>query len=233
MEAYKKLLLANKAWAQERLRIRPDFFLTQAERQAPPFLWIGCSDSRVPAEEITGAEPGELFVHRNIANIVVHTDLNLLSVLQYAVEVLEVEHVIVCGHYNCGGVKNALSRRDFGLINKWLRHIKDVYRLHEHEMASISGLQQRWDRLVEFNVAEQVQNLVKTSIVQRAWHFASRPQLHGWVYDLRTGLLNELKRVTPGARIEDIYSFQWEPGLPDGDSGAESPYMEPHMDRKR
>jgi carbonic anhydrase len=218
MESCKRLLLANKAWAEERRRIRPDFFKKQAETQSPPFLWIGCSDSRVPAEEITGAEPGELFVHRNIANLVVHTDFNLLSVLQYAVEVLEVEHVIVCGHYNCGGVKNAMARRDLGLINKWLRHIKDVYRIHQDYIESIPDMQGRWDRLVELNVAEQVQNLAKTSIVQRAWHYCDRPELHGWVYDLRTGYLKELVLMPPGSRLDDIYSFEWDD--------------EPHGDRK-
>jgi carbonic anhydrase len=209
MESHTRLLLANKAWVQEKLRTRPDFFLRQAEIQRPPFLWIGCADSRVPSEEITGAEPGELFVHRNIANLIVHTDFNMLSVLQYAVEVLQVEHVIVCGHYNCGGVKNAMSRRDFGLINKWLRHIKDTYRIYHDQIDSIPDFQGRWDRLVEFNVTEQVQNLAKTSIIQRAWHSAQRPQLHGWVYDLRTGYLKELALLPPGSRIDDIYAFQW------------------------
>ena len=216
MEFHKRLLLANKAWVQEKMRVRPDFFARQAEIQRPPFLWIGCSDSRVPAEEITGAEPGELFVHRNIANLVVHTDFNVLSVLQYAVEVLEVEHVIVCGHYNCGGVKNAMSRRDLGLINKWLRHIKDTYRIYHDQVESIPDFQGRWDRLVEFNVAEQVLNLAKTSIVQRAWHSARRPVLHGWVYDLRTGYLKELAMMPPGARIDEIYTFQY--GDEDGES---------------
>ena len=210
MESHTRLLLANKAWAEERLKIRPDFFTKQAETQNPPFLWIGCSDSRVPAEEITGAEPGELFVHRNIANLVVPNDFNLLSVLQYAVEVLEVEHVIVCGHYNCGGVKNAMARRDLGLINQWLRHIKDVYTLHQDDIESISEAQGRWDRLVEWNVTEQLQNLARTAIVQRAWHNGGRLELHGWVYDLRTGYLKELLLMPPGYRIDDIYTFLWD-----------------------
>jgi carbonic anhydrase len=210
MESYKRLLSANKAWAEERLKTRPDFFAKQAEAQRPPFLWIGCSDSRVPAEEITGAEPGELFVHRNIANIVVHTDFNLLSVLQYAVEVLQIEHIIVCGHYNCGGIRHAMTRRDLGMINKWLHHVKDIYRAHQDHLESIADVQGRWDRLVELNVAEQVQNLAKTAIVQRAWHRAQRPALHGWVYDLRTGYLKELVLTPPGAGIDDIYSFQWD-----------------------
>jgi carbonic anhydrase len=209
MEPYKKLLLANKAWVEEKLKIRPDFFSKQAETQTPEFMWIGCSDSRVPAEEITGTEPGELFVHRNVANLVVHTDFNMLSVLQYAVEALRVRHVIVCGHYNCGGVKNAMTNRDFGLINKWLRNIKDIYRIHQAHIDAIADSQARWDRLVEINVTEQVQNLAKTSIVQRAWRDAQRPTLHGWVYDLRTGYLKEVALVPPGARVDDIYRFDW------------------------
>jgi carbonic anhydrase len=210
MESYEELLLANKAWVAEKVKARPDFFSQQAEAQTPEFLWIGCSDSRVPAEDITGTEPGELFVHRNIANMVIHTDLNVLSVLQYAVEALKVRHVIVCGHYNCGGVKNAMGRRDLGLINKWLRHIKDVYRIHRDHIDSIADPDARWDRLVEMNVTEQVQNLAKTSIVQRAWRLEQRPTLHGWVYDLRTGYLKELALIPPGAKIDEIYRFEWD-----------------------
>ena len=222
MEAHKELLLANKAWVQEKLKIRPDFFERQVETQSPDFLWIGCSDSRVPAEDITGAEPGELFVHRNIANLVVHTDFNVLSVLQYAVEVLKVKHVIVCGHYNCGGVKNAMSRRDFGLLNKWLRHLKDVYRINRDHIDSIADPQARWDRLVEMNVTEQVQNLAKTSIVQRAWNLEQRPMLHGWVYDLRTGYLKELALIRPNTKIDDIYQFEW-----DEEDSPETPASSP------
>jgi len=209
MEPHRQLLLANKAWVQEKLKAKPDFFESQAEGQTPEFLWIGCSDSRVPAEEITGTEPGELFVHRNIANMVIHTDFNMLSVLQYAVEVLKVKHVIVCGHYHCGGVKNAMKHNDFGLINKWLRHLKDVYRIYRDHIESIADPQARWDRLVEINVTEQVQNLAKTSIIQRAWKQEQRPALHGWVYDLRTGYLKEFAEMPPGARVDDIYRFEW------------------------
>jgi carbonic anhydrase len=201
-------LLANKAWVQEKLRVRPDFFSSQANTQAPEFLWIGCSDSRVPAEEVTGVEPGELFVHRNIANLVVHTDFNMLSVLQYAVEVLKVKHVIVCGHYNCGGVKNAMTHIDFGLINKWLRHIKDVYRMNQREIQTLVDEQARWDRLVELSVVEQIQNLAQMSIVQKAWKAEQRPHLHGWVYDLRSGYLKEVALLEPGATIDDIYRFE-------------------------
>lgn len=211
MDAYKKLLLANKAWVTERLAISPDYFTRTAADQQPLYLWIGCSDSRVPAEDITGAEPGELFVHRNIANLVVHTDFNLLSVAQYAIEVLKVKHIIVCGHYGCGGVRNAMTNTNFGLINKWLRHIKDVYRLYRRELEAIADPTDRANRLVEFNVCEQVQNLAQTSLVQKAWHAEQRPWIHGWVYDLKTGYLKEHALMKPGAPMESIYRFDFEP----------------------
>lgn len=216
MDSYKDLLLANKAWVAEKLKARPNFFSEHAETQSPDYLWIGCSDSRVPAEDITGVEPGELFVHRNIANLVIHTDFNMLSVLQYAVEVLKVDHVIVCGHYNCGGVQNAMKHNDFGLINKWLRHLKDVYRTYARELESIADPNDRWDRLVEVNVSEQVQNLAQTSVIQRAWHFEKRPTLHGWVYDLRSGYLKQLALMPPGSKIDDIYLFDFGDKAPDG-----------------
>lgn len=210
MKSYQKLLLANKAWAQEKLATRPDYFERLAADQTPEFLWIGCSDSRVPAEEITGTQPGELFVHRNIANQVIHTDFNVLSVLQYAVEALKVKHVIVCGHYGCGGVQNALSQRHLGLINKWLRHIKDVYRLHQRELESLSEFDDRWKRLVELNVQEQVWHVAQTSIIQHAWHKEQRPYIHGWVYDLHTGYLNDLLTLTPDTQLDDIYRFKFD-----------------------
>jgi len=209
MESYKKLLLANKAWVQDRLSADARFFEKLAEGQQPEFLWIGCSDSRVPAEEITGAEPGELFVHRNIANLVVHTDMNMLSVLQYAVEVLKVSHIIVCGHYNCGGIKSALTRKPLGLINRWLQHIKDVYRIHSRELDAVGDPQARFDRFVELNTIEQIQNLAQTSIVQRAWKTRNQPTLHGWIYDLHNGVLKELAMMTPGAKLDDIYMFDY------------------------
>jgi carbonic anhydrase len=210
MDAYKKLLLSNKAFVAEKLAIRPDYFERTAGTQKPAFLWIGCSDSRVPAEDIVGTEPGELFVHRNIANLVIHTDFNMLSVLQYAVQVLEVKHIIVCGHYGCGGVRNAVTHHSFGLINKWLRQIKDVYRSHRRDLETIPDPERRLEKLVEFTVAEQVQNLAETSIVQEAWAKHNMPSLHGWVYDLKTGYLKELALMLPGTQLDDIYRFDFD-----------------------
>lgn len=210
MESYKKLLLANKAWVKDKLDVREDYFLRMADDQTPEFLWIGCSDSRVPAEDVTGTEPGELFVHRNIANQIIHTDFNMLSVLQYAVDVLKVKHIIVCGHYGCGGVKNALSHKHLGLINKWLRNIKDVYRFHQQELDGITDGNARFRRLVELNVEEQVRKLAETSFVQHAWQHEQRPDIHGWVYDLHTGYLNDLLLLTPDTAIEDIYKFEFD-----------------------
>lgn len=210
MDSYKKLLLTNQAWVKDKLEVRGDYFERMADNQNPDYLWIGCSDSRVPAEDITGTEPGDLFVHRNIANLVIHTDFNVLSVLQYGVEVLGVKHIIVCGHYNCGGIKNALSNRHFGLINKWLRHIKDVYRVHREELDRITDPDQRTRRLVELNIMEQVWNLAETSIVQKAWRAEGRPYLHGWVYDLHTGRLKDLLLLTPETKLDELYTFDFE-----------------------
>ncbi|MEO5926433.1 MAG: carbonic anhydrase [Bryobacteraceae bacterium] len=210
MDSYLKLLLGNKAWVQDRMTAKPDYFAKSVEGQQPEFLWIGCSDSRVPAEDVTGAEPGELFVHRNIANLVVHTDVNLLSVLQYAVQVLKVKHVIVCGHYNCGGIKTAMAHQDLGMINTWLRHIKDVYRQHCTELEALDSEQARWDRLVELTVAEQLQNLARTAIIQNSWHSGNSPSLHGWVYDLRSGYIKEIAHLKPRAKLDDIYTFNLE-----------------------
>ncbi len=213
MESYKKLLLANKAWVEDRMSGDARFFEDMAAGQQPEFLWIGCSDSRVPAEQVTGTNPGELFVHRNIANLVVHTDLNMLSVLQYAVQVLKVKHIIVCGHYGCGGVKNALTNQDLGIINQWLRHIKDVYRTNSSEIEAIADPKARFDRMVELNTVEQVQNLAQTSIVQRAWKTMNRPTIHGWIYDLHTGRLKELAMITPNTRLDGTSMFDYsEPG---------------------
>ncbi|MBL7851798.1 MAG: carbonate dehydratase [Cyclobacteriaceae bacterium] len=206
MKSYEKLLLENKAWAAEQVGKDPEYFSRLSHLQTPEFLWIGCSDSRVPANEITNTAPGEIFVHRNIANMVVHTDLNMLSVLQYAVQVLKVKHIIVCGHYGCGGVRAALSHQDLGLINKWLRNIKDVYYFHKDELQGLEG-DARVDRLTELNVQEQVMNLAKTSIVQMAWRSENRPTLHGWVYRLTDGILHNLIRMDPNTSIDPVYTY--------------------------
>ncbi len=210
MQSYKRLLLANKSWAAEKLMLDENYFEELAADQKPEFLWIGCADSRVPANEVTGTAPGELFVHRNVANLVIHTDINMLSVLQYAVEVLKVKHILVVGHYGCGGVKAAMTNKDFGLINKWLRNIKEVYSKHDGELSGISDEHQRFDRLVELNVIEQVKNLSKTTIVQRSWHERQYPHLHGWVFDLHTGLINSIVEILPGAEIESIYRYDFD-----------------------
>jgi len=207
MKAYEKLLLENKAWAREKMEDDAQYFERLAHLQTPEFLWIGCSDSRVPANEITGTKPGEIFVHRNIANMVVNTDLNLLSVLQYAVEVLKVKHIIVCGHYGCGGVKAAMTNHHYGIINKWLRNIKDVYRFHREEVDEIKNEESRINRMVELNVQEQVMNLAKTSIVQKSWKNAQLPHIHGWVYDLHDGIIKPVFEMMAGTHIDPIYEF--------------------------
>jgi carbonic anhydrase len=190
---YYQLLENNKKWVAKNLAQDPDFFNRLAEGQSPPVLWIGCSDSRVPANEIIGAAPGEVFVHRNIANMVVHSDMNLLSVLDYAINVLKVRHVIVCGHYGCGGVQAALTNKHFGLIDNWIRHIKDVYRFHQEELNAITDDKAKFDRFVELNVFEQVLDLAKTSIVQGAWEIGQPLHLHGWVYDVKDGIIKDLE----------------------------------------
>lgn len=208
MFSYEKLLLENKAWAAEKIEADPKFFDRLAHIQTPEFLWIGCSDSRVPANEITGTQPGEIFVHRNVANLVVNTDVNLLSVLDYAVNHLKVKHVIVCGHYGCGGVKASLTNHDFKpLLNMWLRNIKDVIRLHRKELEAITDENSKTDRLVELNVEEQVFNLAKTSIIQRAWKKERRPDLHGWVYGLTDGVIKPVYEMKAGTHIDDLYEY--------------------------
>ena len=202
-----QLLLANKAWSEGRRHDDPQYFNRLSSIQTPKYLWIGCSDSRVPADTITGTAPGEIFVHRNIANMVVHTDLNLLSVLEYAVHYLQVEHVIVCGHYGCGGVAASLTNNSFGIINKWLRNIKDVHRLHSAEIDVNEDPTERVNRLVEFNVREQVQNLAKTSVIQRAWKERKAPTLHGWVYGLTDGLINPLCELQHDYELDPLYRF--------------------------
>jgi carbonic anhydrase len=208
MKPFERLLLENKAWAAEKLETDPEYFLRQSKDQSPEFFWIGCSDSRVPANEVTNTEPGEIFVHRNVANLVVNTDLNLLSVLQYAVEVLKVKHIIVCGHYGCGGVKAAMTQKSYGIINKWLRNIKDVYRFHRDEIDGIHDEQKRVDRLIELNVKEQIHNLAKTSIIQKAWINRQGPTLHGWVYRLDDGILNNILTIDYNFKVDPIYRFE-------------------------
>lgn len=207
MQTYEKLLLENKAWAKERVEDDPNFFKRLSDLQTPEFLWIGCSDSRVPANEITGTQPGEIFVHRNIANLVVHTDTNLLSVVDYAVTHLEVKHIIVCGHYGCGGIKAAMSNTDYNqVLNMWLRNIKDVYRRHFTELNALEG-EAKTDRLTELNVIEQVMHLAKTSIVQKAWKGRNGPDLHGWVYGLKDGLINPVFEMKANTEIDPLYEY--------------------------
>ncbi len=208
MKPYEQLLVENKSWAAEILKVDPDYFKKLSELQTPEYLWIGCSDSRVPANQITGTQPGEIFVHRNVANLVINTDVNVLSVLDYAVNHLKVKHVIVCGHYGCGGIKAALTRQDFKpVLNMWLRNIKDVYRIHRSELDLIFNPDKKADRLVELNVMEQVFNLAKTSIIQRAWKQEQRPDLHGWVYGLKDGIIKPVYEMKAGTHIDNLYEY--------------------------
>jgi len=208
MRSYEKLLLENKAWAAEKIEKDPEYFQRLSKIQTPKFLWIGCSDSRVPANEITGTQPGEIFVHRNVANMVVHTDVNLLSVLDFAVTHLKVKHIIVCGHYGCGGVRAAITKHDYKyVLNMWLRNIKDVYRLHRKELDGIADNEAKEDRLVELNVQEQVMHLAKTSIIQRAWKNEKRPDLHGWVYGLKDGIIKPVFEMQAGTKIDPLYEY--------------------------
>lgn len=208
MHSYEKLLLENKAWAQEIKADDPEYFERLSKLQTPEFLWIGCSDSRVPANEITGTQPGEIFVHRNVANLVVNTDVNLLAVLDYAVTHLKVKHVIVCGHYGCGGIKAAATSQDFKpVLNMWLKNIKDVYRLHREELDAIKEAEQKTDRLVELNVHEQIFNLAKTTIIQKAWKKEQRPDLHGWVYGLKDGIIKPVFEMKAGTHIDPLYEY--------------------------
>jgi carbonic anhydrase len=206
MNNLENLLTHNRAWADKMRASDPDFFNRLSQQQEPEYLWIGCSDSRVPANEIVGLLPGELFVHRNVANVVVHTDLNCLSVIQYAVEVLKVKHVIVCGHYNCGGVKAALTNSKHGLIDNWLRHIQDVRHEHEEALNAIADEDERFKRLCELNVIEQVLNVSRTTIVQNAWESGQELAVHGWIYGLSDGLLRELDIcITSQAELSEKY----------------------------
>ena len=208
-EFYEQLKINNKRWVESVNQKDPEFFSRLAKGQKPPVLWIGCADSRVPANEIIGALPGDVFVHRNIANMVVHTDMNMLSVLDYAVNVLEVQDVIVCGHYGCGGVMAAMGNQHVGLIDNWIRHIKDVYRLHSRELDDIESEHERARRFVELNVIEQVYDLGKTFIIQNAWEKRKAPAIHGWVYDIANGLIVDLNvNISDNTKLDEVYKFK-------------------------
>lgn len=207
---YKQILENNKAWVEQKLAINPNYFKRLCEKQTPPLLWIGCSDSRVPANEVIGAEPGDVFVHRNIANMVIHTDMSMLSVLDYAVNVLKIKNIIVCGHYGCGGVQAAMRNDSVGLIDNWIRHIKTVYRLHQDELNEIEDEGQRFNRFVEINVKEQVYDLAKTSIVQQAWERNQELSIHGWVYGLNSGYVTDLEvNVTSNQELDEVYQLRF------------------------
>lgn len=207
-DTIKGLLNGNVVWVKNTLKHAPDFFDKLSKGQTPKFLWIGCADSRVPATEITNALPGSIFVQRNIANMVVHTDSNLLSVVNYAVKVLKVKHIIVCGHYGCGGVQAAMSNNNYGFLDNWLMHIKDVYRLHQTELDGIKDEQKRFDRYVELNIQEQVNNLAKVSFIQEEWDQGEFPYIHGWVYSLKDGLLKDLEiSMNSNTDLEKVYQY--------------------------
>jgi carbonic anhydrase len=202
MKKLKALFDNNKKWAAEITKTDPHFFRKLSEQQNPEYLWIGCSDSRVPANQIIGELPGTVFVHRNIANIVVHTDLNCLSVIQYAVEILKIKHIIVCGHYGCGGIKAAMENKDHGLIDNWLRHIKDVHRYYSNEIEKLETDTEKSNLLCELNVREQVANVCHTTIVQNAWKNGQELSVHGWIYNINDGILTDLNACVSGP--EDI-----------------------------
>ena len=205
----KKLLENNRNWVKQKLKDDPGYFEKLSNIHEPKVLWIGCSDARVPANEIIGTSPGDVFVHRNISNMVVHTDMNMLSVLSYAIDVLQVEHIIVCGHYACGGIKAAMSNKSLGLIDNWLRHIKDVYRSNIEELEAIPDEQSRYNKLVELNVKQQVFNLCKTSIVQSAWQKGNYPFIHGWVYDVHDGVVKDLDiTFNNNDSLSHLYKFE-------------------------
>ena len=206
MRELNTLFERNKRWAEKVRAARPDFFRNLSRQQRPEYLWIGCSDSRVPANEIVDMLPGEIFVHRNIANLVVHTDLNCLSVIQYAVEVLRVKHIIVCGHYGCGGIVTALEEGDHGLIDNWLQNVKDVYRYHRARIDGLGSEQEKRDLLCELNVIEQVINLANTTVVQAAWRADQRLAVHGWIYSIDNGILKDLDVCITGR--EDLARLQ-------------------------
>jgi carbonic anhydrase len=210
---YDSLLDGNKQFVADTLKEDPQYFEKLANGQKPPVLWIGCADSRVPANQITNTNPGEIFVHRNIANMVIHTDMSMLSVLDYAVNVLQVKHVIVVGHYGCGGVLASMTNKQYGLIDNWLRNIKDVYRMHAYELDRITDEKEKGDRLVELNVIENASNLCKTSIVQNAWQNGRELNVHGWVYSLATGIIKDMKVSTNNnSKMDEVFRFEQSPG---------------------
>jgi len=205
---YKQLLENNKKWVAEKLSDDPEYFTRLANGQKPPLLWIGCADSRVPANQIVGAEPGEVFVHRNIANMVIHSDMNMLSVLDYAVNVLKIQHIIVCGHYGCGGIQAAMGNSSFGIIDNWISHIKDVYRFHRSELDAIEDEKERFDKFVEYNVKEQVFGLARTSIVQNAWKNKQDLIVHGWVYSVGNGIVKDLEvNISSNEQLEETFQL--------------------------
>lgn len=205
---YKQLLDNNKSWVAAKLSDDPEYFTRLAQSQKPPLLWIGCADSRVPANQIVGAEPGEVFVHRNIANMVIHSDMNMLSVLDYAVNVLKIQHIIVCGHYGCGGIQAAMGNSSFGIIDNWISHIKDVYRFHRSELDAIEDEKERFDKFVEFNVKEQVFGLARTSIVQNAWKNKQDLIVHGWVYSVGNGIVKDLEvNICSNEQLEETFQL--------------------------
>lgn len=206
MRVLRHLFEQNRAWSEGLRAQDPEFFEHLSRQQAPSYMWIGCSDSRVPANQIIGLLPGELFVHRNVANVVVHTDLNCLSAMQFAVDVLKVKHIIVCGHYGCGGVRAALREERLGLIDNWLRHVQDVRQKHERMLAAISEEDRRWDRLCELNVIEQVLNVCQTTIVQESWQRGQELSIHGWIYKIQDGLLRDLNIcITQPGETTSVY----------------------------
>lgn len=208
---YNKLLENNKKWVEEKIAENPNFFEGLSSQQSPPLLWIGCSDSRVPANQIIGAEAGEVFVHRNIANMIVHSDMNMLSVLDYAVNALKVKHIIVCGHYGCGGIKAAMGNQSYGIIDNWIRHIKDIYRYHAQELNQIKDETEKFNRFVELNVKEQVHDLAKTSIVQNAWKENQDLSIHGWVYGLNSGYVTDLNlNISNNRELDEVYQLQFD-----------------------
>ena len=207
-DTFKELLKGNEVWVKNIQQSAPDLFDDMAEGQHPPFLWIGCADSRVPAEEITNSLPGAIFVQRNVANLVIHTDYNLLSVVNYAVKNLHVKHIIICGHYGCGGIKAAMSNTSYGLLDNWLTHIKDVYKMNRQELDAIEDEEARYRRFVEINVQEQVSNVAKLAFVQEEWRKGEFPYLHGWVFDINTGSLNNLGLTVNSAdHLDEVFRY--------------------------